>query len=229
MLNIRRKAVLYGIAIIAIIAGVAELYRHNKLTLETLQAMATAVPSSIFIAAFLLLPLCGFPISALLVASGLKFGLTGSIALAVFGMLFHTLAAWWLTHGVLREPLQRRLAARGFKLPMIPARHQIWFTSLLVFLPGMPYSVELYGLALTNLPFRRYAPIVCFFHVLNAIPVLGVSASVAVFDSKWLMIFGVLAIALIAIGNWLRRSLSRRFGTTAKHQPINECLIKMSR
>ncbi len=66
MLNIRRKAVLYGIAIIAIIAGVAELYRHNKLTLETLQAMATAVPSSIFIAAFLLLPLCGFPISALL-------------------------------------------------------------------------------------------------------------------------------------------------------------------
>ncbi len=178
--------------------------------------MANAVPASVFVLAYFLLPLGGFPISVVLVVSGVRFGFTGSIVFAVFGMAFPTLVAWRLAHGWLRRPLQRRLAARGFKLPIIPDRHQVWFTSLLVFVPGLPYSVELYGLALTNLPFRRCALIVWCFHVLNAIPVIGVGAAAAEFDSEWLMAFLMLAIVAIVIGQWLGRRLSRKFGAMTK-------------
>jgi uncharacterized membrane protein YdjX (TVP38/TMEM64 family) len=216
----RQAVLLRWLAGLAIAAGLVLLYSRGYLTKERMQSLASAMPTSVFVPAYFLLPLFGFPISALLVASGLKLGLTQSIVLAVFGMAFHTVVAWRLARSSLTIPLQRRLAKRGFKVPEIPDRHQIWFTCLVVLLPGLPYTFELYGLALTNLPFRRYALIVWSFHVLNAIPIIGMSAAVAEFDTKWLIAFGLLALVMVVIAQWLARKLGKDFGI------INRCRVQ---
>jgi uncharacterized membrane protein YdjX (TVP38/TMEM64 family) len=216
----RRSLLLRWLVGIVLVVSLALLYWHGHLNREGMQALANAMPTSVFIPAYFLLPLFGFPISVLLVASGLKLGLPQSIVLAVVGMAFHTVVAWRLARSSLSRPIHRRLAERGFKIPEIPDRHQIWFTCLLVLLPGLPYAFELYGLALTNLPFRRYALIVWFFHVLNAIPVIGMSAAVAEFDTTWLMAFGVLAVVMIVISQWLARRMGKEFSI------MNRCRIE---
>jgi uncharacterized membrane protein YdjX (TVP38/TMEM64 family) len=216
MSGIRRAVLLQWMAGIAVVAFLAVLYLRGQLNHDSLQAFANTLPSSLFVPAYFLLPLFGFPISVLLVASGLKLGLSKSIILAVIGMAFHTLVAWRLARSSLSRPIHRCLAERGFRIPEIPDRHQIWFTCLLVFLPGLPYAFELYGLALTNLPFRRYALIVWSFHVLNALPIIGMSAAFAEFNPKWLAVFGLLAVLMIVIAQWLARRMGKQFDIMAK-------------
>jgi len=73
-----------------------------------------------------------------------------------------------------------------------------------VTVPGLPYAVKLYSLALTDLPFLRYLWIVWLFHVLNSIPFVGLGAAAATVSPLWLFVFAVLAIATIVGTKWLK-------------------------
>lgn len=207
-----RSQSFFGIAIVAkfillglVVGLLIHYYLRGDLTQENLKQITAALPTSLFLPAYFLLPLGGFPISILLLASGMKYGFGLSIAIAVVGMGFHTFTAWHLAHGLFRHRLEKWLNDTRFELPKIPRHHQIWFTSVFVTVPGLPYAVKLYSLALTNLPFGRYLLIVWFVHVLNAIPFIGIGTAAITLNPSWLVAFGVLALLTVLGTNWLRK------------------------
>ena len=207
----------FGIAIIAKLALLAlfvgllvYFYQRGDLTQENLKRIAAALPTSLFLPAYFFLPLFGFPINVVLLASGMKYGFAVSIAIAVVAMAFHTFAAWHLAHGLFRKRLEDWLRETRFELPKIPEKHQIWFTTVFVTIPGLPYAVKLYSLALTNLPFRRYFLIVWLVHGLNAIPLIGIGVAAINVDVVWLIAFGVLGLLTILATSWLKTWYAHR-------------------
>ncbi len=194
--------------IAGILAVLMHFYLQGDLTQDNLKQFAASLPAWLFLPAYLILPLFGFPISIVLLASGMKFGTVNAIVIAVFAMGFHTFVAWHLAHGFFREPLERGLEKTRFRLPRIPQKHQVWFTSVFVTVPGLPYAVKLYSLALTDLPFTRYLWIVWLFHVLNAIPFIGLGSAAARMNVNWLIGFGLLAIVMVLVTNLLKTRLS---------------------
>lgn len=185
-------------------AGLAYCYQQGLLTQEHLKNLLASLSLPWFLLAWLILPLMGFPISIALLAAGMKLGMVASLSLLIVGMGLHTVAAWYLAHGMLRDRLRSWLQRTRFDLPTIPRKHQVWFTALFVTVPGLPYAVKLYSLALTDLPFLRYLWIVWLFHVLNSIPFVGLGAAAATVSPLWLFVFAVLAIATIVGTKWLK-------------------------
>lgn len=198
-----RRIILAGVVVAALIY----FYLQGQLTHESLKQFGAALPTWLFLPAYFVLPLFGFPISAMLLASGLKFGFSISVAIAAVGMAFHTFAAWQIAHSYFRQRLQRWLKSTRFDLPSIPAKHQIWFTSLFVTVPGLPYAVKLYSLAMTNLSFRRYFMIVWLCHVANSVLFIGLGAAAGGVNSKLMIGLAVLAVTMIVVTKWLRNRL----------------------
>ena len=203
-----RKLRIIFVAII--VALLVYFYSQGQLTQENLKLAGAALPTWLFLPAYLILPLFGFPISIALLASGLKYGFGVSVVITAVGMAFHTFVAWHIAHGYFRQRLESWLSSTRFDLPTIPDRHQIWFTFLFVTVPGLPYAVKLYSLALTNLPFRRYLPIVWFCHVASSVLFIGIGAAAGEVDSKLMIGYTVLAVLMVAISNWLKRLMDRR-------------------
>ncbi len=192
----------------AALIGLA-IANRDELDRESVIAYGKSLPPLLFIAAFALLPLAGFPISILLVLTGIRFGFDWGMLIATTGVFFHNFAAYHLTHGWFREPLRHRLARHGYRLPDIRPGHRIWFTALFAAIHGPPYAAKLYLLALTDIPFRIYfwvgAPVYAVFCIL---PVGAGSAAVDV-DPFWISVIVAAAALLLLAGWWLQRHFGR--------------------
>ncbi len=108
----RKLRILFAASILTLIVY---LHSQGQLTQESLKQFGAALPTWLFLSAYLVLPLFGFPISVVLLASGLKYGFAVSILIASVGMAFHTFAAWHIAHGNLRRRLEARLSPIPFK------------------------------------------------------------------------------------------------------------------
>lgn len=211
--RLRRHRGKIAIGLLAVAAGAWFLHTHRgELTREAILAYGKALPAGWFIAAFLVLPLAGFPVSIFLVLAGIRFGLGGGMAVAAGCTLFHHFAVYRLTHGLFRDRLRQRLERADYAIPPIGTKRRVWFTALFAAIHGPPYAAKLYLLALTDIPFRIYlwvgAPVYILF---NLIPV-GAGSAVMQFDAKWIYTLVGVSVALLLAGYWLRR----RFGAAAR-------------
>ena len=176
---------------------------------EQLKELGLQLPDAVFLPAYAILPMVGFPIAPFLLASGLKYGFLWSIPIAAVCLALHTFAAWHLAHGFLRQRLKQLLKRTSHETPSIPDGHQNWFAIVYITVPGLPYSLKLYSLALTNIPFRKFMLIAWLGHLLNAIPFIGFGTAAGDFDLRWLIIFGVAVGLMTGVGFWLKKSLNR--------------------
>lgn len=182
--------------------------RQSGLSMEQLTAKVKELPAGWFVAAFLVLPLVGVPISPFLILCGVRFGFLAGMAVASAAILVHNFLAFHIVHGRLRRWIGRRLRHRGHKIPSPGERNHAWFTILFVGVQGPPYAAKLYLLALTDVPFRFYfwlgVPIYIFFGI---IPVGAGSSAVAV-NPLWAYagIFGITGLV------FLIRYLRKRMG-----------------
>lgn len=203
--RIQKHKKLLAIAFLLVALG-AVLWRYrDHVDREAIVAFAESLPLPWFLAAFLVLPLVGFPITPLLVVTGIRFGFAGGMAVATGIIFFHNIAAFRLTHGWFRERLRNRLARAGYAIPAIDPKHRAWFTALFAAIHGPPYAAKLYLLALTDVPFRIYlwvgAPIYAFFCV------IPVGAGSAVETLKPWVIYALvgMSIAMLAAGFLIKR------------------------
>jgi uncharacterized membrane protein YdjX (TVP38/TMEM64 family) len=103
-----------------------------------------------------LLPLFGFSIGIAYLVIGAVFG--GWPGMAVVGGItaIHLIGSHWIARSFLRAPLQRYLKRSKKKLPELPAGEE-WSVALMtVLVPGLPYFVRNYLLALSEIPLRIY-------------------------------------------------------------------------
>ena len=190
--------------------GLAGWFAHvhrADLTREHLLAYGKSIHAGGFMAAFLILPLVGFPVSIFLVLAGIRFGLYGGMATAAVAVIFHHVAVFRITHGWLRDPVRHRLERAGHAIPPIRARHRAWFTALFAALHGPPYIAKLYLLALTDIPFRIYLWVGAPVYVLFCLIPVGAGTALKHFNPTWLYLIIGLSSLLLATGYWLRRKL----------------------
>lgn len=192
-----------GFLLIAL-AAVAWHYRGHW-DRESIVAFAEGLSLAWFLAALLLLPLIGFPITPLLVVTGIRLGFAGGMAAATGAVFFHNAVAFRLTHGWFRDRLRKRLGRYGYAIPAIDPKHQCWFTGLFAAIHGPPYAAKLYLLALTDIPFRIYfwvgAPIYAFFCIVP----IGAGSAVEILKPWVIYLLIGTSMALLAVGVLLKR------------------------
>lgn len=207
----RHRGKLAILLLLAAAAGGFAYARRAGLDRESLLAYGESLPAGAFLAAFLILPLVGFPISIFLVLAGIRFGLGGGMAAAALAIAGHHFATFRLAHGWFRDPVRRRLARAGHAIPPVPTRHRAWFTAFFAAVHGPPYIAKLYLLALTDVPFRIYLGVGAPIYILFCLIPVGAGSALIDFNPTWLYLLLALSTVLLLAGYGLRRQLARRF------------------
>ena len=103
-----------------------------------------------------LLPIAGFPISVVYLFAGVRFGpIWGGVVVAGV-TLIHLLGTYLVAGSFLREPLKRFIERRHAHLPEIPVDEQAAVCVIAALVPGLPYVVRNYLLALSGVKLRYY-------------------------------------------------------------------------
>lgn len=201
----RHRAKWLSFALGLVVIGVVLYFYRGQLNQESIVAFSERLPAFWVILAFLALPLCGVPIRIMLILAGFRFGFWGGMVLSGFGLLWHNVAAYYITRGSFRESVRDFLKRSGYAIPSVRAKHRIWLTAVVAAIPGPPYFTKLYLLALTDLPMRIYVGIGAPIYIALSVVPVGIGGAVVDYEAKWayLLIFGFVLITVI--GLWLRK------------------------
>ena len=142
---------LLALAVVAGIALAAEAGGWGEL-----MSVAEAINPVLTLVLMALLPLAGFSIGVVYVVAGLKFGLVGGGLAIIAVTAVHLLGTHWIARSFLREPLRRFLERRSYRLPEAPKGAERSLAAMVALVPGAPYFLRNYGLALSGMPLRSY-------------------------------------------------------------------------
>lgn len=165
---------------------------------------------ALFVGIMAVLPIFAFPISIFLILAGIKFGFAGGVLITTLTMPVHLIASFLLAKSLLHPYLVRILNKRDIQLPQIPRNKMLVYASLFVMIPGPPYFLKNYMLALAGIPFAYYLVINWAIELAICIPVVGLGKSIITMNWKLILLFAALIAALSLAGQWLKR----RFGQT---------------
>jgi uncharacterized membrane protein YdjX (TVP38/TMEM64 family) len=146
------------VAIVALCAIPAMLGRG--IDIEVLHQRAERLDGWVVFAALALLPLGGFPATVLHVVTGARFGWGMGALIIGASILFQLLASYSLVK-IAPGFFKKRLAPVRDKIPKGAHSSVALFTMLL---PGVPYFVQNYVLALVGTPFWMYLGICLPLH-----------------------------------------------------------------
>ncbi len=196
------------VAWIYIMAG-GEIAEMWTVVQQKVDIAARAHPAYLCLA-IAILPLFGFPVSALYVLTGIIYGFVLGTAFAWVGVFINLIVSYWMAARIFRVPLQAILRRRGYSIPSIDAVN-ITRTILIIRLtPAFPYFVQNYLLGLAHIPFGRYLGL----SILLQFPMaaLAIATGGALFQGK--IGLALLALSfLIAAGLFysiLRRYLNKQ-------------------
>lgn len=162
---------------------------------------------SIVIASFLVLPTLFFPISALLVLVGIRFGaLWGSLIMLVL-IPAHLLFSFFLVRRLFRTQLEWLARKKDYRILNIPKARRRQFGFLFMAVPGLPYTVKNYLLPISGISFKDYFWIGWLVQGVMGIPfvVLGDAAA------RWsIQIFAAFAV-LFVIAYVGSRKIQKRY------------------
>ena len=116
--------------------------------LHQLLSMIEALPLPGLLAAQVVLPLFGFPVSPLWIATGVRAGVLWGSVLSAGALAVNLTLGYWLARKWLRQPIEKWLHARGKKAPQIREADETLWILLLRVTPGVPFNQQPWG----NLP-----------------------------------------------------------------------------
>jgi uncharacterized membrane protein YdjX (TVP38/TMEM64 family) len=138
------------VGVVIVLALIALVGGGRSLDLDEFHAWTKRLPAAGVAAVVALLPLVGFPVSALHLAAGLRFEFWVALAIVAAATLTQHVACWLLAKALPRrffsplDPWKKKLAGTGFRQAAV----------LCCLLPGMPYTVQLYLLPVMGAPLR---------------------------------------------------------------------------
>lgn len=158
------------------------------------------------VAALILCPLVGFPISPFYILSGVKFGIIGGIFISLACLFIHLILAYiisaWACRGLVSYGMQRFFP--NVSLPVIPQKDEVKWILFIRIAPGLPLVVQNYSLGLARVRFLPYVVLSMCIQVVFAIAfilfghalfsgavgtaIMGVSGAIAI-----LILFNLLA------------------------------------
>ncbi|MGM0423837.1 MAG: VTT domain-containing protein [Thermodesulfobacteriota bacterium] len=154
--------------------------------------LARHVSGPIFLLLMLILPLVGFPFSVFLVLAGVHFGLAWGMLLTWLILPLHMSICFFLTRTFVRRPLIRFLERRGYKPPALYVQRPGLVMVSLLLLPGPPYILKTYLMALTGLPYPSFLLLNWGTESLMTLPVVALGGAAA--EGKWNLFWILLAL-----------------------------------
>ncbi|GAB6145499.1 TVP38/TMEM64 family protein [Desulfocicer niacini] len=161
------------------------------------------------IAAYVVLPMIGFPIMPLLILLGVRFGaLNGSIIMIVFTPL-HLVVSYWAVRTRIQGWIEHLAEARSMAVPKIPEKHRFKFSFLFMIIPGLSYTLKNYLLPMSGLSFPLF--LICGWlpQAVMGIPFVVMGAAAARYTL--ILLAGMLGIYIVMM-------LSRRWIISLYHR-----------
>lgn len=152
---------------------------------------------ALFILLMAFLPAFGFPWSVFLVLTGLKFGTLWGILIVALVMPVHMALSYLLAKTVLHNLLKKLLAIKGYNLPDLSSKRLFSGMVLFVALPGPPYVLKNYLLALLDIPFFLYLGVNWLIEFILSIPVVGIGGAAGA--RNWNILFLFIALLIVFI------------------------------
>jgi uncharacterized membrane protein YdjX (TVP38/TMEM64 family) len=149
----RRGAI--GLGVLMLTGVVIALFLEFGWWREMMELME-AVDPVLALLLMALLPLAGFSIGVVYVLAGVKFGLVGGGLAIVAVTTVHLIGTHWIARSLLEKRLRRFLEKRNYRLPEAPEGAEISLAAMVALVPGPPYFLRNYALALSGIPLRKY-------------------------------------------------------------------------
>jgi len=140
-----------------ILIGVALLFfLSDGFDLERMLGTASPAPLWLFFTAMAVLPVLGFPIAVFYLYAGGAYGPFPGIPLCLGALAVNMSLSYLVATRFLRKPLSGWLAQHGHTVPRLSSLNQFRVVFLMRTIPGPPYPVQNYLLALAGVPFPLF-------------------------------------------------------------------------
>jgi uncharacterized membrane protein YdjX (TVP38/TMEM64 family) len=121
------------------------------------------------------LPICGFSIVICHMIVGSKFGSEWGLLVVALATMVHLVGSHWITKSFLRKRIEAFIARKNYKLPHVPEGENISISLMTAIIPGLPYFVRNYLLALSGIPLKTYFLVCLPVYVIRSMLVLFAS------------------------------------------------------
>ncbi|MDT8442961.1 MAG: hypothetical protein RQ722_01620, partial [Desulfuromonadales bacterium] len=98
------------------------------------------------------------------------------------------------------------LSRMNYQIPQIKESRRLIFSIIFMALPGLPYTIKNFSLAILNIPFSIYFTVGLVCNFLLALPFIGLGYALLK-DKSFVLLF----IAILAVGYVLAFQLKRKF------------------
>ncbi len=205
------KLVMAGTAGIVLLTAALYLVYHYELANILKEYLSQRMPPGIFLFLMLVLPLVGVPISIFLVLVGIKFGIVEGALLSAVIMCCHMAITYYLVHSFMRKWLTSLLAHYNLPVPKLRGDKKRRHAFIFMLIPGLPYTVKNYVLALAEIGFAPYMTINWTAQFGLSLPFIILGSAVMEMNLKILM----MAIALLSAGYLLQYYLRKKYGNSS--------------
>lgn len=190
------RSVRFWVIVGLVAAGLVALY--CQIDLDALREKARHLNGGLAFGLLVLLPLCGFPVSALDVVAGVRFGVPLGVALVWLSILLQLLASYGLVHW------RRRFFERRFKAirDRIPPGAHVPVTIFIMLIPGTPYFAQLYTPPLLGVPLRVYLAICLPIHAARSIIAVALGGESHQLTLGWILGMLAYAAVLLSVSWW---------------------------
>jgi uncharacterized membrane protein YdjX (TVP38/TMEM64 family) len=189
---------------VLVVAGLVLLYR--LIDVDAVHAYADRVNPFAAFGLLTVLPLFGFPVNILHVAAGVRFGFVLGMGLVALSILLQLLASFAIVH-LWPGLFEKRLAKVRAKIP--PAAHgTVCIFTLLI--PGIPYFLQNYTLALIGVPLKTYLSRCLPLHTLRAVLTVGLGHQSGHFTPAGLTALTLYWVLVLAASWWTYQRLQRQ-------------------
>lgn len=195
---------------------------HEQVTLYWQKLQQGQTHPAGLIAAYVILPIIGFPIMPLLILLGVRFNALYGIIIMTLTMPFHLAVSYWLVHTHIQTWIRRQAESRAIRIPKIPEKHRFRFAFLFMALPGLSYSLKNYLLPMSGLSFFPF--LVCGWlpQALLSVPFVIMGAAATQYS---LIMIGILALvyaALMLCGKWIKKKYRQTIDTIHNRKTTGE-------
>jgi uncharacterized membrane protein YdjX (TVP38/TMEM64 family) len=161
-----------------------------------------------------LLPIVGFPIAVVYLFAGARFGPLGGGLVVAAVTVIHLLGTYVIARSFLREPLKRLIERKHMHLPQVPNDEQVMVCVIATLVPGLPYFVRNYLMALAGVRLKIYLAVCVPMYVARSYVTILLGDMGADPDRRKfivLIIVDVLKVLICAIVIWRLRVHHRKF------------------
>ena len=212
----RHKRAAWGIGtgVVALVAAFALVLYYTDLSWESVTDLIHRVDPIAALPLMAVLPVLGFPISIVYLFAGARFGPLGGGAIVGAITAVHLVLTHLIANSFLRGPLQRFIEKRHKHLPQVPEDEQAAVCVIATLVPGLPYFVRNYLLALAGVKLKYFFLVCLPIYVARSYVTILLGDMGADPDKRKIFILlglDALKVAICACVIWRLRAHHRQF------------------